>query len=320
MVSLSSHQQTQSSPPSSPQPAVQVEHLVKRYGDRTAVDDLSFEVQSGEVFALLGPNGAGKTTTIEILEGFRVPDGGKVSVLGRNPRTQARELKQHVGIMLQDGGLYPAITPEEALTLFATFYREARPAAELLRVLGLEEVRRTRYRRLSGGERQRLRLALALLNRPRLIFLDEPTAGLDPQARRSVWTLIEDLRSQGVTVVLTTHYLEEAERLSDQVSIIDHGRVIAAGRPHELTRRGRSDVFVRGDSPLSPDLLTAVPSALSAREQGAGWIVETRDTAAFLTEITHAAQRAGVRLTELRVGAASLEDVYLQLTERRDAE
>ncbi|MGH7911579.1 MAG: ABC transporter ATP-binding protein, partial [Candidatus Dormibacteraceae bacterium] len=217
---------------------VEVLGLRKRYGDRTALDGLDLTAPAGSLTALLGPNGAGKTTTIEILEGFRRADQGTVRVLGLDPARAARRLHSQVGVMLQEGGLYPTLSCREMLRWAARQYARPLDPKGLLAALGLEAVARTRVRRLSGGERQRLALALAIVGRPRLCFLDEPTAGLDVEGRQRTWSLLEGLRAGGVSILLTTHYLEEAERLADQVRIIARGRLVAAGAPTELARAG----------------------------------------------------------------------------------
>src|SRR3954447_5229408 len=217
-------------------PTLEVEGLVKRYRGRAVVDGVSLSVQPATVLALLGPNGAGKTTTVEICEGFRRPDEGTVRVLGRDPRDAA--LRPRIGVMPQEGGAYPGLRAEEMLRLVASYAASPLDVDDLLDRLALADVRRTAYRRLSGGQQQRLSLALAIVGRPELVFLDEPTAGLDPPARHATWELIEALRRDGATVVLTTHLLDEAERLADEVVLIDHGRVVARGTVAELTKRG----------------------------------------------------------------------------------
>jgi ABC-2 type transport system ATP-binding protein len=216
--------------------AVEVDGLVKRYGETVACDGVSFVVRAGTVLALLGPNGAGKTTTVETCEGFRTPDAGTVRVLGLDPTRDHATLVPRIGVMLQSGGVYPGATPVEMLRLYAAFYPDPIRAEELLQRLGLPPY--TRYRRLSGGQQQRLSLALALVGRPEVVFLDEPTAGLDPQARHATWDLVRELRTGGATVVLTTHFMDEAEALADDVVIVDRGRVVAAGTPAELTSGG----------------------------------------------------------------------------------
>jgi ABC-2 type transport system ATP-binding protein len=229
-----------------PEAAVEITGLVKRYAGRAAVDGLDLTAPLGQVTAVLGPNGAGKTTTVEICEGFRRPDAGTVQVLGRDPQADHEVLAPRVGVMLQSGGIYPGARAGEMLTLLASFAVHPLDVTQLLDRVGLTRAAKTPYRRLSGGEQQRLSLAMAIVGRPELVFLDEPTAGLDPHARRAAWALIEDLKSAGVSVVLTTHHLDEAEHLADHVVIVDRGRVVASGTPAELTTDGRSleDVFL----------------------------------------------------------------------------
>jgi ABC-2 type transport system ATP-binding protein len=298
------------------QPAIDVRDLTKRYAGRAVVDDLSFEVRRGEVFSLLGPNGAGKTTTIEILEGYRRADGGSVSVLGVDPIREAAALKPRIGVMLQEGGLYPAITPLEALQLFARYYPRARHPEELIELVDLGEARDTRYRRLSSGQKQRLSLALALVGRPDLVFLDEPTAGLDPRARRATWDVIRGLKESNTTVLLSTHYLEEAERLADRVAIIRDGRLLALGSPAELTQSDRSTVRLRaavtvdvqdlaGAGPPTPGIPADVDDPL---------IFSTDDAPALLVALTTVFRDRGIPIVELRTGAGSLEDVFLEMT------
>ncbi|HEX6508114.1 MAG TPA: ABC transporter ATP-binding protein [Chloroflexota bacterium] len=296
------------------QPAVVVQDLVKRYGSRRAVDGLSFSVERGEIFALLGPNGAGKSTTVEILEGYRARDAGVVQVLGLDPIADGDKLKPRIGVMLQEGGLYLTITPREALRLFSTFYTRSYDPDEMLALVGLEDASETRYRRLSGGQKQRLSLALALVGRPELVFLDEATAGMDPQARRATWGLIRKLREEGVTVLFTTHYLEEAERLADRVAIVDEGRLIAVGTPTDLARGDSGDVRLRAAGQIRLELLSSLPSVLNVHHDGDGmYVLETRDAPALLAEVTARMREVGTPIVELRVGNGSLEDLFLQL-------
>jgi ABC-2 type transport system ATP-binding protein len=216
--------------------AVELERLTKQYSGRVVLDALDLTIGSGELFALLGPNGAGKTTTVEIVEGYRKPDGGTVRVFGHDPRRDSGTVRPYLGLMLQSGGLYSQLRPIEALELFAAFYPDPLAPVQLLAQVGLARVARTRYRDLSGGERQRLSLALAIVGRPRLAILDEPTGAMDAQARRETWNLLRELREGGTTILLTTHLLDEAEALADRVAIIDHGRLVALGTPAELRR------------------------------------------------------------------------------------
>jgi ABC-2 type transport system ATP-binding protein len=299
--------------------ALDVRDLVKRYGERTAVDGLSFTVARGQVFALLGPNGAGKTSTVEICEGFRRPDGGTVRVLGLDPVRDAAELRPRVGVMPQNGGAYQGARAGEMLRLVASYAREPLDPDVLLDLLGLRAVAATPFRRLSGGQQQRLSLAMAVVARPELVFLDEPTAGLDPQARRATWEIVEALRRDGVTVVLTTHYMEEAERLADQVLVVDRGRAVASGSPSELTRGGaRGQVRFRAEPGLDTLALAAVlPDGARASEPAAGsYLVEGPVTPGLLAAVTAWCAERDVLVDDLRVERRSLEDVFLDLTGR----
>ena len=297
--------------------ALEVVGLVKRYGARTAVDGLSFSVRSGTVLALLGPNGAGKTTTVEVCEGFRAADGGTVRVLGLDPGN--RQLRPRVGVMPQAGGGYPGLRAGELLRLFASYHREPLDPAGLLDHLGLLDVERTPFRRLSGGQQQRLSLAMAVVGRPELVFLDEPTAGLDPQARRATWGLIEALRRDGVTVVLTTHLMDEAEQLADQVVIIDGGRLVADGTVAELTRHGAGgQLRFRAKPGLDVDLLLqALPEGCIGKESPAGqYLLEGPVNPQLLATVTAWCATHGVLAQDLKVEQRSLEDVFLELTGR----
>lgn len=296
--------------------AIVVEALNKSYGSNRVVDDLSFTVHTGEIFALLGPNGAGKTTTIETLEGYRVPDSGTVRVLGLDPIRQGRELKPLIGVMLQQDGLYPGLSAREVLSLFAGYYEKARAVDELLARVGLAAAARTRYRRLSGGQKRRLALAVTLVGNPRLVFLDEPTTGMDPQARLATWDIIRELKQSGVTVLLTTHLMDEAERLADRVAIIDHGRLIALDTPAGLTGVQDANV-VRFVAPagLNCAQLAQLPSARKAEEIRPGsYLIETDSAPALLAELTAWLRDQKITLSELRVGHGSLEDLFLRLT------
>lgn len=305
----------ESSPATQHSLAIEVEGLVKRYNDRVVVDNLSFTVPRGEFFALLGPNGAGKTTTIEILEGYRRPDAGFVRVLGLDPWHDGHRLKPRIGVMLQAGGIYPTATPREVVELFAAFYPDPEDPSELLRLVGLEDVSQTRYRYLSGGQQRRLALALALIGKPELLFLDEPTTGMDPQARRLTWSLLEELKRRGITIVLTTHFLEEAERLADRVAIIDHGRLLVLATPQELMRLETDQITLTASQDLQLAALQQLPSVRRVRELGNGrYALETERPMDTLVEVTSWARAHGILLTEVRVGYRSLEDVFLRLT------
>jgi ABC-2 type transport system ATP-binding protein len=287
-----------------PATALEVDGLVKRYAGRAVVDGLSLTVRPASVLALLGPNGAGKTTTVEICEGFRRQDAGIVRVLGRDPGDRA--LRPRVGVMPQSGGAYPGLRAEEMLRLVASYAAHPLDVTDLLDRLGLDDVRRTTYRRLSGGQQQRLSLAMAIVGRPELVFLDEPTAGLDPQARRATWELIEALRADGVTVVLTTHLLDEAERLADDVVVIDAGRVVAAGTVAELTQGGGGLRFR-----ATPGLdLSGLAGAVE--ERPGRYVVAGAADPHQLAEVTAWCARQGVMPEDLR--SRSLEDVFLELT------
>ncbi|HJT56348.1 MAG TPA: ABC transporter ATP-binding protein [Ktedonobacteraceae bacterium] len=296
--------------------AIVVDNLTKTYGSHKVVDQLQFTVHRGEVFALLGPNGAGKTTTVETLEGYRVPDAGSVRVLGLNPIREAKALKPQIGVMLQQDGLYPGLTAREVLHLFAGYYRQPQPIDALLERVGLSAAAKTRCRRLSGGQKRRLALAVALVGNPLLVFLDEPTSGMDPQARLATWEIIRDLKRNGVTVLLTTHLMDEAERLADRVAIIDHGRLIALDTPGALTGTQNANV-VRFVAPAGLDYakLAALPSASKAEEVRPGsYLIETAAAPSLIAELAAWLRDEGVTLSELRVGHGSLEDLFLRLT------
>ncbi|CAL9585470.1 Daunorubicin_doxorubicin resistance ATP-binding protein DrrA [Nocardiopsis dassonvillei] len=305
--------------------AVEVVDLVKRYGATTAVSGLTFRARRGAVTALLGPNGAGKTSTIEICEGFRRADGGSVRVLGLDPVSDAGALKPRVGVMPQSGGVPTGARAAEWLRLMASFHASPVPPDLLLERLGLGSVSRTPFRRLSGGQQQRLSLACAVVGRPELVFLDEPTAGLDPQARMATWDLVAELREAGVAVILTTHHMEEAERLADHVVIIDRGTVVAEGTPAELAG-GRREVCFSTDAAVDTDVLrNALPAGSRiASARGAGgrreYVIGTDDPGAlgpeFLATVTAWCASAGVLAEDLRVRRRTLEDVFLELTGR----
>ncbi len=298
--------------------AIVIEQLEKRYGGFTAVDGLSLEVEVGETYALLGPNGAGKTTTIEILEGLRPRSAGSVSVLGLDPGTHKEDLHRRIGVMLQEGGLYPGARVVEMLELFASFHAEPRDVDGLLALVGLTEHRRAIYRKLSGGQKQRLSLAIALVGRPELVFLDEPTAGMDPVARRTTWEIIEALQSEGVTMVLTTHYMEEAERLADRVGIVNRGRLLAEGTPDELTAGG-GELRLKATAPFDTRALgTHIGAPVRALGHAAA-IVDVEASPEIIAAVAAWAAAHAVHLTEVRVGAAGLEEVFLEIAGDDDA-
>jgi ABC-2 type transport system ATP-binding protein len=291
---------------------VEVEGLVRRHGPITAVDGLDLTAEEGETLAVLGPNGAGKTTTVECCEGYLAPDAGRVRVLGLDPIADARALRPQVGIMLQGGGLYPHVRPEEALRTFAAFHRDPEDPDRLLGELGLDRVRRTRYRQLSGGEQQRLALAIALVGRPRVLFLDEPTAGLDPVVRRTTWELLKERTRGGATIVVTTHLLEEAAAVADRVAIMDRGRLIALGTPDELTA-GDGGVLVRiSPAPDTVALEAALGVAVRPRRDGR-LALATASTPVLLAGLSTFLATSEATLVSLESGSGSLEDVYLRL-------
>ncbi len=303
-------------------PAIEVNHLRVQYpgADRPAVNDISFSVPSGCVFAVLGPNGAGKTTTVEALEGYRRPTSGSVRVMGLDPIADARQLAPHIGVMLQRNGVYLSMGPEQILRLFAAYYgSRARKPDEVLDLVGLRSVARTPWRRLSGGEQQRLSLGMALVGRPEVAFLDEPTAGMDPAARQTLWGVIESLRTEGATVVLTTHQLDEAERLADEVIIIDHGSVVATGSPDTL-RQG-THVDIRFSAPVGLDVAllgAAVGGASTAEATPGEYVVGVEPSPGNIAAITSWLADQDVVLGDLRGGRQRLEDVFLRLTADTD--
>ncbi|MEO5664796.1 MAG: ABC transporter ATP-binding protein [Nocardioides sp.] len=305
-----------------PSPAVDIDGLVMAYGDKTAVDGLSMQVARGSITAVLGPNGAGKTTTLETCEGYRRPQAGTVRVLGLDPQRQRRELLPRIGVMLQAGGAWSGVRAMEMLDHVAALHAHPLDTAMLHDRLGLADCGRTPYRRLSGGQQQRLGLAMALVGRPELVFVDEPTAGMDPQARRTTWELLEEIRTDGVTVVLTTHHMDEAEHLADQIHIIDHGRLIASGSPTELTSGGHSATIRLVVMRPFPD---GAPESLGA-DLGSATKVTQIDARSML--ITGPADGSTLRIVSqwceshdivpesLALGRQTLEDVFLGLTGR----
>jgi ABC-2 type transport system ATP-binding protein len=297
---------------------VELSGMVKRYGPTTAVDGLSLTAGRGKVTAILGPNGAGKTTTIEVCEGYRSADGGTVRVLGLDPARDAARLKPRVGVMLQSGGIPPAVPAGEYLRTLSRFHVKPHDTAWLLDIVGLTSHAKTPYKRLSGGQQQRLSLAAAVLGRPELVFLDEPTAGMDPQARHATWDLITALRGDGVGVILTTHFMEEAERLADHVVIIDHGRVVAGGAPAQLTGTAGQLRF-RAEAGLDTDsLLAALPPGSAAKESPAGhYLIEVPGGTvqpALLAAVTAWCADRAVLPSSLQIESRTLEDVFLELT------
>jgi ABC-2 type transport system ATP-binding protein len=297
-------------------PVVQIQALVKRYGPKTAVDGLDLVAGAG-ITAVLGPNGAGKTTTIETCEGYRRPDAGRVRVLGLDPVREASALRPRIGVMLQSGGVYSGARAEEMLRHVARLHAHPLDVDALIERLGLGSCGRTAYRRLSGGQQQRLALAMAVVGRPELVFLDEPTAGLDPQARRATWDLVRDLRADGVSVILTTHHMDEAEQLADDVAIVDAGRVIAQGSPEMLCRGGAENTLRFSGRPGLDvaSLLKALPSGSGAAEIVPGSYRVTGDVGPqLLATVTSWCAQHGVMPERIAVERHTLEDVFLELT------
>ncbi len=298
---------------------VRVEGLRKRYGDLEALRGITFEIQAGEVFGLLGPNGAGKTTTIEILEGLRQPDSGAVTVCGMDPVAAPTALKQRIGAQLQGTVLPDKMRVEEALTLFSSFYAESASIEILLERFGLAEKRRTFFEKLSGGQKQRLALALALVNNPELVLLDEPTVGLDAQLRRDIYALIQDFREERRTVLLTTHYIEEAERLCDRVAIIDRGQLIALGTPRELVRRSGKGTRLEASlaKPTSVDRLKQLDAVADCSEANGRYVLHAEPAAIAVAALVRFLEAEGNTLLDLHIAQPTLEDVFVEMTGRR---
>lgn len=298
---------------------LQVENLTKRYGDVEALRGVSFAVEEGEVFGLLGPNGAGKTTTVEILEGLRRRDGGSVTVCGLDPQRDPQTLKSEIGAALQATALPEKMRVIEALRLFASFYKRHRDPEDLLKRFGLEEKRQAFYSQLSGGQKQRLALAMALVNDPRVLFFDEPTAGLDPQVRREIYDIIEELRREKKTILLTTHYIEEAERLCDHVAIVDHGKIIAVGSPRELKQRSgdTTRLEVRLAKPETEAALKNLDGVADCRSFDGTFILHCQRPPQAIVALVKHLEAEGNELISLEISTPSLEDVFIELTGRR---
>ena len=303
------------------EPVIRVEGLVKRYGSLTAVDDISFAVEAGETFGILGPNGAGKTTTLEIIEGLQRPTEGHVYVLGMDTQRQPSEIKERIGVQLQAAAYFDHLSLVELLELFGSFYRRRTPAAQLLGKVGLHDKGGSTLKKLSGGQKQAFTLAAALVNDPELVILDEPTTGLDPQARRNLWELIRQIEAEGKTIVLTTHYMEEAAALCRRVAIMDQGRILTVGTPDELVRELGALYLVRvsASEALPLDELcdgTADHLEIEA-EDGYRYELKLPEPAATVQALLSYASQRGIKLEHLEVLPATLEDVFLQLTGRR---
>ncbi len=295
-------------------PAVSVANLRKTYGDVVAVDDLSPTIDTGEVVALLGPNGAGKTTAVEILEGHRTRDAGDVSVLGYDPATGGREYRERIGIVLQDAGIEEQFTVRELVEMYRGLYPRRRDVDEVIELVGLADKRTARIKTLSGGQQRRVDLALGLVGDPELLFLDEPTTGFDPSARRRAWTLVDDLRDLGKTILLTTHYMDEAQHLADRVIVIAGGRLLAEGTPHALAARSTARAVITFDLPAGTlDAAGLPPLGGDVTVEGTLARVRTDDPTRALQQLTGWALDRGVELTGLELRRPSLEDVYLEL-------
>jgi ABC-2 type transport system ATP-binding protein len=296
---------------------IEVVDLVKTYDRKVAVDGVSFTVDEGEIFGILGPNGAGKTTTVECVEGLRTPDGGTIRVDGLDPRRDRAELRTRLGVQLQQSELPDRIRVGEALDLYASFYRDPADWRELLARLGLADRARTEYRKLSGGQKQRVSIALALIGKPRVAVLDELTTGLDPQARRDTWSLVEQIRDAGVTVVLVTHFMEEAERLCDRIALIDAGRLVAVDSPAGLVSRvdGEQRVRFRPATPFDVALLTDLPEVTQVERHGPQLVVTGAGN--LLHAVTSVLARNQVVAADLRVEQAGLDDAFIRLTGRK---
>ncbi len=299
-------------------PVIRVRGLTKRYGDVQAVAGIDFDVAKGEIFGLLGPNGAGKTTTVEILEGLREPDGGEVSVLGVDVAREADAIKPRIGVSLQTAALYPKLTVTELIDLFRSFYPTSRPTKEVIDALELGERHNARSQDLSGGQRQRLAVALSLVNDPELVFLDEPTTGLDPAARRSLWDIVEGLKADGRSVLLTTHYMEEAEILCDRLAIMDHGRILEMGTVEELVSKHFQERTVRFDrlDGLAREELERLPEVTSVKEDTTEVLIYTKDPGRTIGGLLDLADSRGLEPQNLGIRRATLEDVFLDLTGR----
>jgi ABC-2 type transport system ATP-binding protein len=293
-----------------------VENLRKRYGSLEALRGVTFDIKAGEVFGLLGPNGAGKTTTIEILEGLRQPDGGTVTVCGMDPGREKAALKERIGAQLQSTVLPDKIRVEEALSLFASFYLESASVEMLLQRFGLQEKRKTFFEKLSGGQKQRLALALAMVNNPELILLDEPTVGLDAQLRREIYALIERFREERRTVLLTTHYIEEAERLCDRVAIMNHGQLIALGTPRDLIHHSGKGtrIEVTLAKPVSADRLKQLEAVVDCLEVDGRYYLHAKPAAVAVAALVRFLQAEGNALLDLQVAQPTLEDVFVEMT------
>jgi ABC-2 type transport system ATP-binding protein len=303
----------------SPNRVIEVSNLVKSYGIVTAVNQISFEVTQGEVFGMLGPNGAGKTTTVEIVEGLRIADSGTVTVLGIDVSKDATAVKERVGVQSQSPALFPGLRVREIVSFFRSLYKKSIPTSQIIALASLQESQDVLFRNLSGGQQQRLSVALAFVNDPEIIFLDEPTTGLDPQARRSMWEVIETFRRAGKTVVLTTHYMEEAQRLCDRIAIMDYGKIIALGSPQHLIESNIKESAIQFKMKDYPgdQALSRIPGVSKVVQEGGDIIVYTNNIPSVISGLLAMAAQRSDELSELAVRQATLEDVFLKLTGKR---
>lgn len=298
---------------------VEVRNLTKRYDNLVAVNDVSFNIEKGEIFGLLGPNGAGKTTTVEMIEGLRKPDGGAIQVCGIEVSKRLDSVKEIIGVQLQSTTIYDKLRVGEAIDIFGGYYKRSLPTTEILDKVSLSDKRGSFVEALSGGQKQRLAFALAMVNDPEILFLDEPTTGLDPQARRNVWDIIERLKERGKTIVLTTHYMEEAERLCDRVGIMDLGRIIALDTPKDLIAKQNleSAVELVTHDGSAGEILQKLPQVNKITYEGNTFIVHTREASSVLIELVRMSEGNGLNLENISVRKATLEDVFLELTGRK---
>jgi ABC-2 type transport system ATP-binding protein len=295
---------------------VEVKGLTKRYGDLVAVNEVSFEIEKGEIFGLLGPNGAGKTTTVELIEGLRKPDGGIIKVCGIDTSKGIDKVKELIGVQLQTTTIYDKIRVSEAIDLFRRYYQKSLATAPILDEVSLNDKKNSFVKELSHGQRQRLAMALALVNAPEILFLDEPTTGLDPQARRNVWSIIERCKGRGKTIILTTHYMEEAEQLCHRVGIMDYGRIIALDTPRDLIANQNLESaveFISSDD-VTKEFFQNLPKVSKVTQDGDRFVLHTREASSVLTELTHLSERNSLDLEGITVRKATLEDVFLELT------
>ena len=302
-----------------PETVVEVSHLVKAYGDVKAVNSISFSVTKGEVFGMLGPNGAGKTTTVEIIEGLRSADSGSATVLGMDISKDTRTVKERIGVQSQNPALFPDLNVRETINFFRCLYKKSVPTSQIIDLASLQESRDVLFRNLSGGQQQRLSVALAFVNDPEIIFLDEPTTGLDPQARRAMWDVIETSRGGGKTVLLTTHYMEEAQRLCDRIAIMDYGNIIALASPQQLIESNIRESAIQFKMKEYPgdQVLAGLPDVSRVIREGDDVVVYTNNIPSVISELLGLASKRSTELSELSVRQATLEDVFLKLTGKR---